>query len=196
MNYSARINCARPRLGDRHDTAQISPPQRCHGYMDANRMKIKRNQCRHREAAKPRGSETCHHTKSQPIWTRIPAGSRRKPIHRNISEIVFSFFGGSVLFAFLPVRTPTRIWWSWFVKIIPSDAMFNSAVTRTENSRQGPEPSASNLEWRGRGAGARGGGGDGGGKDWGEGGRSDKMSGEPSDHQGHLQINGQDAGAV
>lgn len=96
MNYSARINCARPRLGDRHDTAQISPPQRCHGYMDANRMKIKRNQCRLREAAKPRGSETCHHTKSQPIWTRIPAGSRRKPIHRNISEIVFSFFWGGV----------------------------------------------------------------------------------------------------
>lgn len=78
--------------------------------------------------------------------------------------------------------------------------MFNSAVTRTENSRQGPEPSASNLEWRGRGAGARGGGGgDGGGKDWGGvggGGQSDKMSGEPSEHRGHLQMNGQDAGAV
>lgn len=59
----------------------------------------------------------------------------------------------------LPVRTPTRIWWSWFVKIIPSDAMFSSAaVARTENSRQGPEPSASNLEGRGRG-GRRGGGG-------------------------------------
>ena len=51
----------------------------------------------------------------------------------------------------LPVRTPTRIWWSWFVKIIPSDAMFSSAVARTENSRQGPEPIASNLAGRGRG---------------------------------------------
>lgn len=58
----------------------------------------------------------------------------------------------------LPVKTPTRIWWSWFVKIIPSDAMFSSAVTRTENSRQGPEPIASNLVGRGRAGGGRGGG--------------------------------------
>lgn len=131
-----------------------------------------------------------------PDWQPAKSNSR------NISEIVFFFlfffFLRCVFFAVLPVRTPTRIWWSWFVKIIPSDAMFNSAVTRTENSRQGPEPSASNLEWRGRGAGARGGGGggDGGGKDRGEGGQSDKTSGEPSDHRGHLQINAQDAGAV
>ena len=44
----------------------------------------------------------------------------------------------------LPVKTPTRIWWSWFVKIIPSDAMFSSAVARTEDSRQSQESIASN----------------------------------------------------
>lgn len=36
--------------------------------------------------------------------------------------------------------------------------MFSSAVTRTENSRQGPEPIASNLVGRGRAGGGRGGG--------------------------------------
>lgn len=37
----------------------------------------------------------------------------------------------------LPVRTPTRIWWSWFVKIIPSDAMFPSAATALTGRRVG-----------------------------------------------------------
>lgn len=91
----------------------------------------------------------------------------------------------------LPVKTPTRIWWSWFVKIIPSDAMFSSAVTRTENSRQGPEPIASNLVGRGRAGGGRGGGR--GGRDGGGGlgykqkkkerKKPDEMSGKPSDHR-------------
>lgn len=72
-------------------------------------------------------------------------------------------WNGRWTFLRLPVKTPTRIWWSWFVKIIPSDAMFSSAVARTENSRQGPEPIASNLVGRGRGGGGRGGGGSSGG---------------------------------
>lgn len=96
---------------------------------------------------------------SQPTRMKNRAGSRRKWIHRNMSER----WNGRWTFLRLPVKTPTRIWWSWFVKIIPSDAMFSSAVARTENSRQGPEPIASNLVGRGRGGGGRGGGGSSGG---------------------------------
>lgn len=124
----------------------------------------------------------------QPAKTEFTETSAKSSF---FSPFFFFFFWGVCVF--LPVRTPTRIWWSWFVKIIPSDAMFNSAVTRTENSRQGPEPSASNLEWRGRGAGARGGGGgDGGGKDWGGVGggtvrqdewRAERASGTPPDER-------------
>ena len=137
-------------------------------------------------------SETCHHAKSQPTWMRmrLPAGGNQ--FTKTIAIFLLLLF---VCFRVLPVRTPTRIWWSWFVKIIPSDAMFNSAVTRTENSRLGPEPSASNLGWRGRERARGGGRGDG----WCKGEkkrRADKMSGKPSEHRGHPQIYGQDAGAV
>lgn len=56
MNYSAHINCARPRLGDRRDTAQISPPSRCHGCINANRLTIKRNNVAFERLQNPEGS--------------------------------------------------------------------------------------------------------------------------------------------
>lgn len=50
----------------------------------------------------------------------------------------------------VPVRTPTRIWWSWFVRIIPSDAMF-AAQHRTAGG--GGAGAARAQRGRGRGAG-------------------------------------------
>lgn len=42
----------------------------------------------------------------------------------------------------LPVNIPTRIWWSWFVKIIPSDAMFPSVLRLAEKSAEHRAPRA------------------------------------------------------
>lgn len=51
---------------------------------------------------------------------------------------------GASVISYLPVNIPTRIWWSWLVKIIPSDAMFSSALARTDKPEQSRETSASN----------------------------------------------------
>ncbi len=51
---------------------------------------------------------------------------------------------GAIVISYLPVNIPTRIWWSWLVKIIPSDAMFSSALARTDKPEQRRETSASN----------------------------------------------------
>ncbi len=51
---------------------------------------------------------------------------------------------GASVISYLPVNIPTRIWWSWLVKIIPSVAMFSSALARTDKPEQSRETSASN----------------------------------------------------
>jgi len=66
--------------------------------------------------------------------------------------------------------------------------MFSSAVARTENSRQGPEPIASNLVGRGRGGGGGGRGGGGGGQGYSKKNHTkknqpDEMSRKSSDHR-------------
>lgn len=42
--------------------------------------------------------------------------------------------GGLGAISRLPVNIPTWIWWSWLVKIIPSDAMFPRVLTLTDTS--------------------------------------------------------------
>lgn len=46
----------------------------------------------------------------------------------------------------LTVRTPTRIWWSWLVRIIPSVAMFPSAVTALTGAGRNQSPERAGRE--------------------------------------------------